>query len=87
MDSRKCGTCCFCGSVAVPAGPPAEEGGMPAMRSVDVCRFNPPSAVIVNIPDRGPQAITVWPQVDVDNDYCGKYSKGAESCDALSVKP
>ncbi len=87
MGIRKCGTCDYHGSVVVPSASESPQGEMPSVRTVDVCRCDSPKAVLINTPDRGPQAVTIWPQVDVENDFCGKYSKGAESCDALSVKP
>ena len=64
-----CVSCKFVGTVNAPAG---EENGVPVVRAVNVCRCNPPQALLVHTP-QGQQALTVWPQIDPKTDVCGSY--------------
>ncbi len=80
MGIRKCGTCDYHGSVVVPSASESPQGEMPSVRTVDVCRCDSPKAVLINTPDRGPQAVTIWPQVDVENDFCGRWFDASEGC-------
>ncbi len=66
---KTCKTCACSGVVRVP-GPVPEEVGEAQPITVPVCRANPPQALLINS-QSGPQAITVWPQIIPEVDFCG----------------
>lgn len=66
MSIRLCGTCNCFDKLEVPANP-ADPEAQP--RTVAVCRAKPPVPTLVQGP-QGPQAITIWPQVDPNKDWC-----------------
>ena len=68
---KNCVSCAYVGTVTVPT-PPVAEGESPSSMTVNVCRCNPPQALLIGTPN-GPQAITVWPQIEPASDFCGRH--------------
>ncbi len=68
---KKCEMCMHRGVVIVPHR--VEDSEEPQTVTVNVCRFNPPTSALFNSP-QGPQALTLWPQINPDQDYCGSFA-------------
>lgn len=68
-----CGTCRYRGLMHSFV-PSPEVGADPTPVVVNVCRCEPPKAVLVAIPG-GQQVLTLWPQIDTASDVCGRYDR------------
>lgn len=73
MEARKCSTCHNVGVVAVPHNPSLPESEPQPPRTVHVCRGEPPKAFLVPDREHGVRAVSIWPQVDAETDFCSMH--------------